>query len=158
MSDAERTNLLEDARDQQDAKEMKKQKPEQLEAEFQTAIKSPVKVVDDAIVIELPNGHTWKRKKGAKGWCRESYKCVGDFLDPDPSAELNAFAKEHLPRDFDYDGYGLGPGRRQESLFDDPLVHQISKGNFGEHVSDHMIDEKGYKNLGGMTHPANPDR
>jgi Domain of unknown function (DUF4157) len=146
MGDAERHNLLEDSRDQKDAKKLK---PEEVEAEFQTAIKSPVKVAGDAIEIELPNGHKWKRMKGAKGWCRASEDCVGDFLNPDASADLAAYARQHLPKDFDHDGY--------ESLFDHPLLHQTSKGNFGEVMSDRMM-ARNYKNMGGMTHPENPDR
>jgi hypothetical protein len=46
MADAERINHLEGARGQLDAKKLK---PEYLEAEFETAIKSPVRVVGDAL-------------------------------------------------------------------------------------------------------------
>ena len=90
MADAERINYLEEARKQPDAKKLK---PEYLEAEFQTAIKSPVKVGGDAIEIELPNGHRWKRKKGAKGWCRASDDCVSDFLNPDASEILDRYTR-----------------------------------------------------------------
>jgi hypothetical protein len=146
MGDAERTNLIEGARNELDAKKLK---PEYLEAEFETAKKSSVSVSGDTIEIVLPNGHRWKRNRGAKGWCRESGDCVSDFLNPELTDELDGYAKKQLPRDFPYDDY--------PSLLDDPRVHQTSKGNFGEVVSDHMLS-KNYDNLGGITHMENPDR
>lgn len=147
MGDAERTNLLEEARREKDAKKLK---PEYLEAEFATAIRSPVRVVGDAIEIELPNGHRWKRQRGAKGWCRASEDCVGDFLNPDITDELDFYTRRHLPDDFDYDGY-------PSLAVDDIRLHQTTKGNFGEVASDHMLDKQ-YANLGGITRTENPDR
>jgi hypothetical protein len=146
MGDAERTNLLQESGKEPDARKLK---PEYLDAEFQTAIKSPVKVVKDAIEIELPNGHRWRRKKGAKGWCRESPTC--EMLDSDVTAALNDRARRDLPRDFDYEGY--------QSLLDDPKLPQTSKGNFGEFTSDRMMARmRNYTPLGTMTRVENPDR
>ncbi|MDQ6891914.1 MAG: DUF4157 domain-containing protein [Acidobacteriota bacterium] len=147
MGEAERTNLLEEAKDERDAKKLK---PDSVEAEFQTAIKSPIKVVGGAIEIELPNGHRWRRERGAKGWCRASNDCVGDFLNPEITNELDSYARKNLPRDVNYDDY-------PSILVDEPRLHQTTKGNFGEVVSDHMMS-KHYDNLGGITHLENPDR
>ena len=147
MGDAERTNLLEQSRNEPNAKKLK---PEQVEAEFQTAIKSPVTVSADAIVIQLPNGHTWKREKGAKGWCRASPDCVTDFLNPEITNELDFITSRHLPDDFEYRDY--------PSLLDHKLRHQTSRGNFGEVMSDRMVNKAGYQSMGGLTHPENADR
>ncbi len=147
MGDAERTNLLEQSRNEPNAKKLK---PEQVEAEFQTAIKSPVTVSPDAIEIQLPNGHRWKRMKGAKGWCRSSPDCVTDFLNPEITTELDFITVRHLPDDFEYRDY--------PTMMDHKLRHQTSKGNFGEVMGDRMVKRGGYQNMGGITHPENADR
>jgi hypothetical protein len=98
----------------------------------------------------VANGHRWRRKRGAKGWCRASSDYDGDFLNPEITNELDSYTKKHLPRDVNLDGY-------PSLLVDDPTVHQTSKGNFGEVVSDHMLSKK-YDNLGGITRTENPDR
>jgi hypothetical protein len=154
MGDAERTNLLEESRKQNDAKKLK---PEEVDAEVQTVLKSPVTVTKDAIEISLPNGHTYRREKGAKGWCRATSDCVHDFLNSGEAEAISEHVRGRLPSNFDYAGFE-SMRRRQPSMLDDPLLHQTTKGTFGEVMSDRMVKRGGYQNLGGMTHPESGDR
>ena len=67
---------------------------------------------------------------------------------------LTGTPEENLPDDFNYGDYHM---RGRGSRLDDPRLHQTTKGNFGEVVTDEMM-LNGYRNLGGVTRIENPDR
>ncbi|MFZ0391934.1 MAG: DUF4157 domain-containing protein [Calditrichia bacterium] len=137
-----------------DVKEVKDLSDAQFNAEFETALRSrankPANPHFDVEIV-LPNGHRWKRNKKTGSWCRASEDCFPAYLNPDLTRELDQYADKYV-RESDIYNEEVYP-----SLLDDPRLHQTSKGNFGEVVSDHMM-QKGYETMVGITRTENADR
>ncbi|RYF89714.1 MAG: hypothetical protein EOO00_09700, partial [Chitinophagaceae bacterium] len=87
--------------------------PELLDLEIKARNKLPMRNSADPdfdIEVEMPNGHTWKRTKGGKGWCRNpDIHCFHDSGEPG-------------------------------SLFNDPRVDQTGKANAGTKGADQRVD------------------
>ena len=108
-----------------------------------------------SIVVKLPNKHQWKKRRSDGGWCRFS---KGDCLN---NNDLDEFADDFNDLEMELlrrNNEGLLAVNEPGSIFDDPRLHQTSKGNFGEAASDKMMASKGYETLIGITRPENSDR
>ncbi len=163
-SEAKRNKLLDDTSHKNDATTLK---PEEVDAEVLTALKSKVYKSKnkeyDAIII-LPNGHQWRRNKQGI-WCRASNRCLlpstnsefindlngkvdqsiheADIFDPDQAIPPGVKPRNVMAADI---GVTLGREFAIENLKLEPmdLPNPLTKSDFSDTgFDDIMADANG---------------